>query len=107
MTPLEAFYGQKQFLVTSYLPNTSKVQEMDHTLHTRESILHILKDKLVMAQNKMKQQADQHRSERSFAAGDMVFLRLQPYKETSLKDKTPQKLAPKFYGPYEIFQHIQ
>jgi hypothetical protein len=35
-----------------------------------------------------------------------VFLHLQPYKQTSLKDKTPQKLAPKFYGPYEIIQHI-
>jgi hypothetical protein len=54
----------------------------------------------------MKQQEDQHCSEWSFAIGDMVFLRLQPYKQTSLKDKTPQKLAPKFYGPYEILQCI-
>jgi hypothetical protein len=54
----------------------------------------------------MKQQANQHHSEWSFAIGDMVFLRLQPYKKTSLKDKTPQKLAPNFYGPYEIPQRI-
>jgi hypothetical protein len=33
-----------------------------------------------MAHNRMKQQADQHRSERSFEVGDWVFLRLQPYK---------------------------
>jgi hypothetical protein len=33
-----------------------------------------------MAQNHMKQKADQHRSERSFEVGDWVFLRLQPYK---------------------------
>jgi hypothetical protein len=33
----------------------------------------------------MKQQADQHRSERSFEVGDWVFLRLQPYKQMSLK----------------------
>jgi hypothetical protein len=33
-----------------------------------------------MAQNRMKQQADQGRSERQFAEGDQVFLRLQPYK---------------------------
>ena len=33
----------------------------------------------------MKQQADQHRSERSFEEDDWVFLRLQPYKHMSLK----------------------
>jgi hypothetical protein len=38
-----------------------------------------------MAQNRMKQQADQGHSERQFAEGDQVFLRLQPYKQTSLK----------------------
>ena len=59
-----------------------------------------------MAQNRMKQQADQHRSERSFTEGDQVFLRLQPYKQTSLKKRVPQKLAPKFYGPYQIIQRI-
>ena len=61
-----------------------------------------LKDNLHVAQNRMKQQTDQHRSERTFQERDQVFLRLQPYKQTSLKDKGCQKLAPKFYGPYQI-----
>jgi hypothetical protein len=54
----------------------------------------------------MKQQADQHRSERVFQEGDQVFLRLQPYKKTSLKDQGHHKLAPKFYGPYQIIKRI-
>lgn len=54
----------------------------------------------------MKQQADQHRSERQFQEGDQVFLRRQPYKQTSLKDKGCQKLSPKFYGPYRVLQRI-
>ena len=54
----------------------------------------------------MKQQADQHRSERTFEVDDMVFLRLQHYKQPSLKLKGHHKLAPKFYGPYRIIQKI-
>ena len=59
-----------------------------------------------MAHNRMKQQADQGHSERQFAEGDQVFLRLQPYKKTSLEAKHCQKLAPKFYGPYTVLKHV-
>jgi hypothetical protein len=59
-----------------------------------------------MAQNRMKQQADQGHYECQFAEGDQVFLQLQPYKKTSLKAKHCQKLAPKFYGPYTILKHV-
>jgi hypothetical protein len=60
-----------------------------------------------MAQNGMKQQADQHRSERQFEEGDWVFFRLQPYKQSTLKQKKNEKLAPKFYGPYKIIHRIE
>jgi hypothetical protein len=40
-----------------------------------------------MAQNKMKKQADQHRSERKIKEVDWVFFRLQPYKQSTLKQK--------------------
>jgi hypothetical protein len=54
----------------------------------------------------MNQQADQGRSKRQFAEGDQVFLRLQPYKKTSLKAEHCQNLAPKFYGPYTVLKHV-
>ena len=56
----------------------------DHIEH-QQQVLKILKHNLTLAQNRMKQQADQHRSKRSFEVGDSVFLRLQPYKQVSLK----------------------
>jgi hypothetical protein len=106
VTPFEVVYGQKPPLVLSYLPGASKVQAADLTLIAREAILHTLKENLVMAQNPMKQQADQGRSECQFVEGDQVFLRLQPYKKTSFKDEHFQNLAPKFYGPYTILKHV-
>jgi hypothetical protein len=106
MTPFEAVYGQKPPSVLSYLPGASKVQAVDLTLTSREAILHTLKENLVMAQNRIKKQADQGHSEHQFAEGDQVFLRLQPYKQTSLKAEHYQKLAPKFYGPYTILKCV-
>jgi hypothetical protein len=76
-------------------------------LTVQESILHTLKENLVMAQNHMKQQADQGRSECQFVEGDQVFLRLQSYKQNFLKDENCQKLAPKFYGPYTVFKCVR
>ena len=61
----------------------------------------------MLAQNRMKQQVDQHRNEKSFHVGDWVFLRLQPYKQMSLKQaKKDNKLSPKYYGLYKLLQNI-
>ena len=74
MTLYEVFYGQKPLPVTSYLPGTSIVQRVDNTIHTRESILHILKENLVMAQNRMKKQENQHHSMFFCSMGSSVSL---------------------------------
>jgi hypothetical protein len=104
MTPFEAIYGQNPPSVLSYFLGVSKVQAVEKMLTVREAILHTLKENLVMAQNRMNQQADQGHSECQFAEGDQVFLHMQPYKQNSLKAYHCQKLAPKFYGPYIILK---
>ena len=59
-----------------------------------------------MAQNCMKHQASQHRTEREFEFADWVFVILQPYKQLSLKQQGKNKLAPNFYGPYQLIHNI-
>jgi hypothetical protein len=54
----------------------------------------------------MKKHVDQHRSERSFAVDDLVFLKLQPYVQTSLAPWYHQKLAFRFFGPFHIVERI-
>ena len=73
-------YGYQPPSITSPLKGHSKVQEVKDHLQHQQEVLQILKENLVTSQNMMKQQAYQHRSERSFEEGDRVFLRLQPYK---------------------------
>jgi hypothetical protein len=80
MSPFMALYGYHPPSITSPLKGNAKVQAVeDHIWHQQE-VLKLLKDNLVITQNRMKQQADQHHSEREFEVGDWVFLRLQPYK---------------------------
>jgi hypothetical protein len=66
-----------------------------------------LKFQLTQAQNRMKKYADQKRTERHFSVGDWVYLKLQPYRQISLKgNKGNHNLCPKFYGPFEIVAEI-
>ena len=76
-----ALYGYHPPSITSSLRENSKVQAVEYHIEHQQEFLQLLKDNLNLAQNRMKQQADQHRSERSFGIGDWVFLRLQKDKK--------------------------
>ena len=107
MTPLMALYGYHAPSITSSLRKNSKVQAVEDNTENQQQVLQLLKDNLNLAQNRMKQHAYQHHSERSFDVGDWVFLQLQPYKQISLKkSKNDIKLSPNFYGPYKVLQNI-
>ena len=73
MSPFMALYGEQPPSMTSPLKGHSKVQAMEDHLEHQQEVLQILKDNLVTSQNKMKQQANQRCSERSFEEGDWYF----------------------------------
>jgi hypothetical protein len=52
---------------------------MDWIIESPE-LLKLLKENLQTAQNQQKISVDRHRIERNFEFGDLVFLRLQPYR---------------------------
>ena len=62
----------------------------------------LVRQHLLRAQMRMKRQSDRKRSERSFSVGDWVFLKLQPYVQSSLARRSNQKLAFHFFGPYRV-----
>ena len=50
--------------------------------------------------------ADKHQIDRVFQVEDLVYLRLQPYRQPSLKKKGAEKLQPRFYGPYKVIRKV-
>ena len=106
MTPYQALYGKIPPTISTYIPKTAKLQSVEDALLERDATLQLLKDNLVRAQDRMKKWADLHRTERSFEVGDMVFLRLQPYRQISVGGRRSHKLSPLFYGPYKVLQKI-
>lgn len=66
----------------------------------------MLRENLHQAQNRMKHYADKLRTEREFAVGDWVYLRLQPYRQTSLSLQRNLKLALRFYGPFQVLSRV-
>jgi ribosomal protein L21E len=58
------------------------------------------------AQQRMKKQADLKRSEREFAEGDMVYLKLQPHIQSFVAPRSNHKLTFRYCGPFEILQRV-
>lgn len=54
----------------------------------------------------MKAQADKRMSERSFQQGDLVYMKLQPYVQSSVAARSNKKLSFKFYGPFRVLERI-
>ncbi|KAK9672899.1 hypothetical protein RND81_12G133200 [Saponaria officinalis] len=105
-SPYEVLYGQPPPIHLPYLPGESKVEAVDRTLLAREEALKGIRLNLARAQNRMKQLADKDRSEREFEEGDYVYLKLQPYRQTTVGGRGNQKLSKRYYGPYKVLKRI-
>ncbi|KAL0313078.1 UNVERIFIED_CONTAM: Transposon Ty3-G Gag-Pol polyprotein [Sesamum radiatum] len=102
----QALYGYLlgPLTIDPYIPTTHP--EVEEYLQERSKLLELLKLNLTESQNRMKNYADKHRTERSFELGDFVYLRLQPYRQSSLQLRRNLKLAPKYYGPFQVLEKI-
>lgn len=106
MMPFQAIYGIAPPVHLSYLPGDSANDVVDRISISRELTLQLLKTHLFRAQNRNIQQANKHRSDREFKEGDLVFLKLHPFRKNLLNNSSLHKLAARYFGPYEVLKRV-
>ncbi|GJU42159.1 ty3-gypsy retrotransposon protein [Tanacetum coccineum] len=90
----------------SISPGSSKVAAIDELLVERNVLLRKLKENLFAARNCMEMQANRSRQELEFNVGDKVLVKLQPYRQITLARRLSNKLAKRYYGPFEILERV-
>ena len=71
-------------------------------LSTREETYATLRRKLLKAQDTMKHFADKMRRDAQYEVGQLVYVRLRPYRQLSLYSQAPNKLAKSYCGPFRV-----
>lgn len=55
----------------------------------------------------MKLYVDKYRHDLSLNEGDWVYVKLQPYKQSSVEERTRDKLSKHYFGPYQIIKELR
>nr|GFA22840.1 gypsy/Ty3 retroelement polyprotein [Tanacetum cinerariifolium] len=50
--------------------------------------------------------ADKHRSEMNFEVGMKVYIKLQPYRQSTVRQRTHHKFSTKYYGSYVVIAKV-
>lgn len=106
MLPFQALYGVPHSSVHTYMPGTTALHSINAALQDQGKLFRLLRANLHLTQNRMKQIYDKGRTESEFMVGDLVYLKLQPYRQQYVAMRQSNNLAPKFYGPFQIQAHI-
>ncbi|XP_026399621.1 uncharacterized protein LOC113295506 [Papaver somniferum] len=106
MSPFQALYGYLPPHLAFPSSATTFVATVEEYMKQRVVVLDILKETLHKAHERMKFFDDKTRTDRVFAVGDKVYLKLQPYRQASVALRMNLKLAAKYYGPFTIVQKI-
>ncbi|GJT60682.1 ty3-gypsy retrotransposon protein [Tanacetum coccineum] len=106
MTPYQAVYGRVPPAIIPYPLGSSKVAAVEESLVERDALLRQLKHNLLVSKHRMEVQANQKRRDVEFNTGDMVLVKLQPYRQVTLAKRHSNKLAKRYYGPFKALERV-
>ncbi|GKB25624.1 putative ribonuclease H-like domain-containing protein [Tanacetum coccineum] len=103
--PFKALYGRKcRSPVCWSEVGDSQLTSPELVLETTEKIVQI-KNRLLIARSRQKSYADVRRKPMEFQVGDMVMLKVSPWKGVIRFGKRG-KLSPRYIGPFKIIERI-
>ncbi|OIT33431.1 hypothetical protein A4A49_58896, partial [Nicotiana attenuata] len=105
-SPFELLYGYPPPFHLPYLPGDLDVASIEYISLLREFKVQLAKFHLTRAQQRIQSQANAHRSDRHFQAGDWVYVKLRRYRQSSLSTFPYHKLTSRYFGPYPIVEKI-
>ncbi|CAM8959934.1 unnamed protein product [Rhodiola kirilowii] len=106
MSPFQVVYDCALPYILYYVYGTAKIGAVDSLMEDRTQALTSLRVSLARAQLRMKNMTDRHRKDSQYQQGDWVFVRLQLYRQSSVVSRPYQKLAKRYFGPFQIAEHI-
>jgi hypothetical protein len=105
MSPFEVLYGRSCNTPISWSNPVNRISLGPNIMREMEQQVTQIKQNLKVAQNRQKSYVDQKRTPREFKTGDHVYLIIK-HKRSSLKMGSCAKLAPRYFGPFELLDRV-
>ena len=102
--PIEIVYGKKLHVPLATIQ--SDVPMADSLTRDHNAILEDVLNKLKLAQQRYEKQANKKRQPKEFKENDLVWLRIEKRRLKSIERHPKIKLAPRYYGPFQISSKI-
>lgn len=105
-SPFQVLYGHapRHFGITNEVH--THAPDLEQWLVERNWLQDVIRHTLLRAQHRMKHYADLQHSEKEFAVGDMVYLKLQPYIQSLVAPRSNLKLSFRYYGPFKVVARV-
>jgi hypothetical protein len=105
-TPFEVVYGRPPPALFPVLPDVTRVVAVDRQLRDQDIFLAEVRDRLLQAQGVMKLVHDKQHRHLEFEVGEWAWLRLNQRDVVSIHDGHLSKLAPKYFGAYQVIEQL-
>jgi hypothetical protein len=106
LTPFQVVYGRPPPALLQFEPGSARVAAVDAQLRDRDEFLAEIRERLLLAQEVMKQQHDKKHRDLVFAVGDWVWLRLHHRTAVGITPARATKLGPRYFGPYLVLARV-